>query len=153
MFCGLMEDFIHYCTWSWDEIKCLLQRFKVLGFSSGGNLRQWAKVIVHHNSIYIKSIVIFSFMKLAIKCSIVVMHFLVYCFFVYNIVVPWPFHKYFSTMQFPPILVVLKIIFFFTLIFFEYSLHQGFFNFLLSTSLHVRLHSKALFAKPMFKVK
>jgi hypothetical protein len=23
MFCGLMEDFIHYCTWSCDEIQHL----------------------------------------------------------------------------------------------------------------------------------
>jgi hypothetical protein len=57
MFYGLIEDFIHYCTWSWDEVQHLLQHFKILR----------ALMIVHHNCIYIKSIVIFSFMKLAIK--------------------------------------------------------------------------------------
>ncbi len=65
-------------------------------------------MIVHHNYIYIKSIVIFEFMKLAIKLLIVITCFLVYCLFMYNIVVPWPFYKYFQPMQFPPILAVLK---------------------------------------------
>jgi hypothetical protein len=31
MFCGFTKDFIHYYTWSWDEVQCSLQRFKVLG--------------------------------------------------------------------------------------------------------------------------
>jgi hypothetical protein len=31
MFCGIAEDFIHYCMWSWDEIQHLLQRSKALG--------------------------------------------------------------------------------------------------------------------------
>ncbi len=31
MFCGLKEDFIHYCMWSWDEVQCLLQHSKALG--------------------------------------------------------------------------------------------------------------------------
>jgi hypothetical protein len=70
-------------------------------------------VIINHNCICIKSIVIFSFMKLVIKLLIVITCFLVYCHFVYNFVIPWPFHKYFSTMQFPPILTVFKINFFF----------------------------------------
>ncbi len=24
MFCGFMEDFIHYCMWNWDVVQCLL---------------------------------------------------------------------------------------------------------------------------------
>jgi hypothetical protein len=31
MFYGLTENFIHYYTWSWEEVQCLLQHFKVLG--------------------------------------------------------------------------------------------------------------------------
>jgi hypothetical protein len=30
MFYGLIEDFIHYYMWSWDEIQCLLQCSKAL---------------------------------------------------------------------------------------------------------------------------
>jgi hypothetical protein len=34
MFYGLMEDFIHYCTWSWDEVQRLLKcSLKPLEFS------------------------------------------------------------------------------------------------------------------------
>jgi hypothetical protein len=33
MFYGLTKDFIHYYMWSWDEIQCLLQRFKTLNSS------------------------------------------------------------------------------------------------------------------------
>ncbi len=29
MFCGLMEEFIHHCTWSWDEVQRLLKSSKV----------------------------------------------------------------------------------------------------------------------------
>jgi hypothetical protein len=65
-------------------------------------------MIVHHNCICIKLIMIFSFMKFAIKLLIVIT-----CFFVYNIVILWPFHKYFSIVQSPPILTVLKIKYFF----------------------------------------
>ncbi len=25
MFCGLMEEFIHHCTWNWDEVQRLLK--------------------------------------------------------------------------------------------------------------------------------
>ncbi len=25
MFSGLTKKFIHYCTWSWDEVQCLLK--------------------------------------------------------------------------------------------------------------------------------
>jgi hypothetical protein len=32
LFCGLMEDFIHYYMWSWDEVQHLLQCSKALGF-------------------------------------------------------------------------------------------------------------------------
>jgi len=28
MFCGLTENFIHHCTWSWDEVQCFLKCFK-----------------------------------------------------------------------------------------------------------------------------
>jgi hypothetical protein len=85
------------------------------------------------------------------------MCFLVYCLFVNNTVVPWLFHKYFSTMQFPPILTIPKIWWLFlTPRHFEYWLHEGLWNayfyFLLSSSPHIRLHLRALFAKPMFKV-
>jgi hypothetical protein len=66
-------------------------------------------MIIHHNCICIKSIVIFSFMKLVINFLIVIMCFLVYFLFVYNIILPLPFHKYFLTMKFPPIFVVFKI--------------------------------------------
>jgi hypothetical protein len=52
-------------------------------------------MIVHKNYKCIKSIVFFSFMKLVIKLLIVITCFLIYCFFVYNIVVLRPFHKYF----------------------------------------------------------
>jgi hypothetical protein len=31
MFYGFTKDFIHYWMWSWDEVQCLLQCFKVLG--------------------------------------------------------------------------------------------------------------------------
>ncbi len=30
MFCGLMKEFIHHCTWSWDEVERLLSHFKTL---------------------------------------------------------------------------------------------------------------------------
>jgi hypothetical protein len=30
MLCGLTEEFIHHCTWSWDEVQRLLKRSKVL---------------------------------------------------------------------------------------------------------------------------
>jgi hypothetical protein len=33
MFCGLTKEFIHYCTWSWDEVQCLLECSKAFGFS------------------------------------------------------------------------------------------------------------------------
>ncbi len=29
MFCGLMEEFVHHCTWNWDEVQCLLKYSKV----------------------------------------------------------------------------------------------------------------------------
>ncbi len=31
MFCGIVEDFIHYYMWSWDEVQHLLQHSKALG--------------------------------------------------------------------------------------------------------------------------
>jgi hypothetical protein len=33
MFCGFIEEFIHYYTWSWDEVQRLLERFKAFGLS------------------------------------------------------------------------------------------------------------------------
>jgi hypothetical protein len=33
MFCGLTEEFIHYYTWSWDEIQRFLECSKAFGFS------------------------------------------------------------------------------------------------------------------------
>jgi hypothetical protein len=32
MFCGFTEEFIHHCTWSWDEVQCLLKCSKVFEF-------------------------------------------------------------------------------------------------------------------------
>jgi hypothetical protein len=31
MLCGLMVEFIHHCTWSWDEVQPLLMRSKAFG--------------------------------------------------------------------------------------------------------------------------
>jgi hypothetical protein len=30
MFCGLTKEFIHHCTWSWDEVEHLLNHSKAL---------------------------------------------------------------------------------------------------------------------------
>ncbi len=30
MFCGLTKEFIHHCTWSWDEVEHLLNHYKAL---------------------------------------------------------------------------------------------------------------------------
>jgi hypothetical protein len=109
--------------------------------------------IIYRNCIYIKSIVIFSFMKLANNVLIIITCFFVYCAFVNNILVPWPFHKYFSIMQFPPIFVVLKIkLFFWSLDILnigctkDCEMHLFIF---LSWSPHMKLHSKTLFIKPL----
>jgi len=55
MFYRLTKEFIHHCTWSWDEIQHLLMCFKA-----------FVLMIIHHNCICIKSIVIFLFMKFII---------------------------------------------------------------------------------------
>jgi hypothetical protein len=30
MFCGFTDEFIHHCTWSWNEVERLLNHYKAL---------------------------------------------------------------------------------------------------------------------------